>query len=200
MVELPLHYAYLLFPFGIFMGIVDSFFIIRYKLNITKHVIIFVWATFSLVVAGLVVAYFRLEEDFYDLRFQKANIQNLNLKINKSNILLDQLYEIIRVARLNPGDVVGFSQIEDIRKITEIYPSFYNMYLLAEIYAENNMKNQAKFWLEHFCLLVDDKQCAAGAVLWENFKDTHGSNEIIPWPWPKYCGEKGMERNFGPCK
>jgi len=172
MLELPLHYAYFLFPIGLVVG----------SLGIRQHgrTVIFgarwvtggLWFVSAALLALLVRDYVRVEASYQALRFEMANIQIQASREPPEVLLLDQLSGVIALARFEPTASMSPQKLDWMRNIAGLYPTPGAVHKLAAALAWNDRPNEAVEWLRKMCAVAPEGQCNAIRFAWERQSKT----------------------------
>ena len=187
MFELPLHYAYFLLPTAFFIGTATANRSSHSNTSTNprsgaRHSILAVWLCSCVLLAVVIVDYFKVEEEFYLLRFEGARIGNLTIGKTPKVILLNQLSELVRFARFEAKAGMTANQIYDAEKITSIYPSLSNLFKVAQIKVLNDNPQGAELYLRKACALLGEKGCAQTKSSWAGFRRDNQNRDIIEWP------------------
>ena len=107
MLELPLHYAYMLLPTGLVMGVFNTRHPGKTIVSTGRWALVAMWLA-SAVLLGLIVRdYFRVEASYQVLRFEWARIKT-RPEGPPDVTLLTQWREFVRYARFEPiGDAAN---------------------------------------------------------------------------------------------
>lgn len=188
MTELPLHYAYFLLPTGCFMGAVaaswpkDNGRIERVTGVDMKRPLIAIWICASALFGVTIFDYFKVEEQFYLLRFEGANVGPLNLGKTPDVIVLNQLSSLIEFARFEAKTGMTPDQIYSAEQTTVVYPSLSNLFKMAQINALNNSPEKSEFWLRTACVMLGKVGCNQAESSWKKFQQDRPDANIPAWP------------------
>lgn len=186
MFELPLHYAYFLLPTAFFIGTAtESWKVSPETVAIprpnARHPILAVWLCTVILFAVVIVDYFKVEEEFYLLRFEGARIGNMTIGKPPEVKVLNQLSELVRFARLEPKTSMTVDQIYDAERTTSVYPSLSSLFKMAQINVLNNNPRDAELYLRRACALHGEKGCARTKSSWAGFRADSKNPDIIEW-------------------
>lgn len=147
LLEYPLYYAYFLLPFGLMVGSLNEAMQFRILLK-TKY-----WPMIlcMLVVAsGLIITaadYFRVEEDFFALRFERQQMKAPSDRLAPDVMVLDQLQDQIWLIRVDPEKAYSEQDIGRALRTAKLLPSTITIYKLAAMYALAGKTGDAEYWV-----------------------------------------------------
>lgn len=144
MLEYPLHYAYFLIPFGIFIAIILSAnsnlkfytFPFRYLGIYSFYLIIglvFVWKDYLLYI----------EENHRAIDYSLYT-PTMKFQQERELYILDELNFRLYWIALNPKQKLSEGEIEAIRKMVSLYLTHFDLYKYAKILAYNGYSKEAK--------------------------------------------------------
>ncbi|MDM1338032.1 O-antigen ligase C-terminal domain-containing protein [Acinetobacter indicus] len=144
MLEYPLHYAYFLIPFGIFIAIILSAnpslkfytFSFRYIAIYSFYLILglfFVWKDYLLYI----------EENHRAIDHSLYN-SNVKFKQKRELYILDELNFRLYWISLNPKQKLSEEEIEAIGKMVSLYLTHFDLYKYAKVLAYNRYSKEAK--------------------------------------------------------
>lgn len=169
MVEFPLSYAYFLVPVGYFMGVLFK----RRMTNSSTEVFLPKWSV-SLLWIGVLILYsiivtdyLSVERRYNEMLFEKARIGTNHPQILPNVIVLNDLQALIKAARVTPVSGASNSDLELVLKVVRTFPSAGNFFLLAQMYALNDRREDAHIWLAKGCVLVTRNQCDSLRLAWD---------------------------------
>lgn len=147
LLEYPLYYAYFLLPFGLMFGSLNE--AMKFKVLIeTKY-----WPIalcMAAAAAGLIVSaldYFKVEEDFFSLRFERRQMKAPNRQLAPDVLVLNQLQDQIWLIRVSPEKAHSEQDIKRALRTAKLLPSTITIYKLAAMYALAGEKKDAEYWL-----------------------------------------------------
>ena len=183
MLELPLHYGYMLLPTGLVIGMLDiRNAVARARFSSKWHYAGICLAAAALL-GGIIRDYLLVEANFQAYRFEKARIGTLAPRPTPQVWLLTQHREILRMGRTEFGRGMTQEQLDTMRKVTETYPSVSNLYLLALALGLNNHGEEAQTWLNKVCYIVPADHCAIAKHAWKDAQQTYP--ELAPINGPQ---------------
>jgi hypothetical protein len=143
MLELPLHYAYMLLPTALVMGTLDARLNGRAITHTTRGPVIALWLAAAALLALTTKEYLSIEADFEALRFEKA--YNRPAPDNPpSTLLLTQLSEFMRLARSGATGGMSQAELDNLRAGTDAFPSASNLFLYTAALVMNDRPDEAR--------------------------------------------------------
>ncbi|MCQ4270695.1 Wzy polymerase domain-containing protein [Pseudomonas kuykendallii] len=123
MLEYPFAYAFLLFPIGILLGVLEFEVAEAPVLSVAVKYVYGLVLISLVVLLVFVVEYIRVEEDYRLMRFESARIGTVvHDKISPDVFFLDQLGGYIRFARTPATQGMSEGDIEFMKRISHRYP------------------------------------------------------------------------------
>ncbi len=181
MLELPLHYAYMLLPTGLVMGVLNTRHPGKTIVSTGRWVLVALWLASAVLLVLVVRDYFRVEASYQVLRFEWARIKT-KPEGPPDVMLLTQWREFVRYARFDPGPGMTAEQLQWMRRVTSQFPSAGNFQKMAAALASNGQPDEARSWLRKACKMVSDSQCAALKAAWEDQALHDPRIAAVPWP------------------
>lgn len=145
MLELPLHYAYMLLPTGFVMGVLQTRSRARVLALAGRRVLIGLWCCGVLTLAAVTRDYFLIEADFEALQFEKK--YRIEAPEPPPVLVLTHLSEFIRMGRNAAKPGMTTREIESIRIAAHWFPSPSNLYLYTAALALNGRPEEAKLMM-----------------------------------------------------
>lgn len=166
MLELPLHYAYFLFPTGFVIGIVNN--------RLLEPIIVFIDKRWSLVLIGVATIffliithdYFRVEKNFYVLRFERARIGSPPAEPMLDVLLLDHMNEFVKMGRTKASENMSLGDLDEMRKAAHAYPSLGNLYTLSIALAWNQRAEEAQRLVNKLAKISSNQEYAQMRRIW----------------------------------
>jgi O-antigen ligase len=168
MFELPLHYAYFLLPTGLVVVILNFRLHQRFFATTPSAFVFVIWFCSVLPLAFLIHDYFKIEENFQALRFERARIGSRPAAEAPKVLILTHLHDELKFARMEPKGKLTAAELEWVRSAALARPSTFDLYKLATILAMNNQPGEALLWLRKLCRITSPDQCEAVKRLWES--------------------------------
>ncbi len=182
MVELPLNYAYFLFPVGFWMGVLNanSGWVLRdWRPWAAKRIVR--PALISIVIATAVLfilvlrEYPAFEEDWQNMRYEEARIGN-NVSPPARALLLNQLEELLRFTRTQASPGMTAEQLNWMREVSRRYAYSSALFRYATAAGLNGDKVEAKRALQLLCSLHPVATCSEARMSW---------TELSKSKWPQ---------------
>jgi hypothetical protein len=181
MLELPLHYAYLLLPVGLVIGILNVRSDERIFCFVPRWASLSVWFVMTLLFILIVHDYFRVEASYENFRMEKMRIEVKHLPPPEV-LLLTQWHEYIVVAYTEPKRGMSPLEIDRVRKVANFFAGPLFIHKLAIILALNHQSDEAKLWLIRLCKSSPDDDCRATKNAWTRESKLFPEIAAIPWP------------------
>jgi O-antigen ligase len=181
MLELPLHHAYMLLPFGLVMGMLDSRSNRRPVAVVPRSVAMVLWLSAFVLLSAIIRDYARVEASYRSLRFEWAQIKSPPAEI-PDVLLLNQWPDFFRMVRLKPAADMGESDLVSLRNTAALNPGAASLQTLAIALARNGHPDEAALWLRRMCKTATVFQCGLVKKAW--LLDAKNSPEIAAVPWP----------------
>lgn len=157
MLEYPLSYAYFLLPVGLVVGVLSKNSMIAISGDRFFSIMLICLLAGSMFV--IVRDYARVEKSYQVLRFEWAKIQTNDTREAPEVFLLDQLRDLILIARYEPSTNMRFEQLAWMTKVAGHYPSPGVVHKLAAALAWNGQAAEGKLWLQKMCAVSPKEQC-----------------------------------------
>ena len=182
MLEYPLHYAYFLLPTGMVIGQCST------RLRFTPAATTRSWSAIVVLVLasgvlGITIRdYFKVETSFYALLFEKAHVGKATNGQPPDVLVLTQMREMIRFARVEPNAKFALKELDWMRQVVETTPSNYGINKLATALAYNGQPQQARLWLQRLCKTSPEEQCANTKKTWTALTQSAPYYAAVDWP------------------
>jgi O-antigen ligase len=143
MLELPLHYAYMLLPTGLVMGVLGarSAEPVLFRTGRLSLVVLLISA--ACLLAVITRDYMRMEADFEALRFERAYKMQPPAKPPQT-LVLSQLETFIRLGRMSARSGMNQQELNWMRDAADAFPSPSNQYVYTKALAINGFPDQAQ--------------------------------------------------------
>jgi len=186
MLELPLHYAYLLLPTGWVLGALES------RLSPTKATVMRAprWTVGVLVLSAALLLW-AIIDDYVRLgsALQKLRMENSSITVAPWSVpevrVLDQMAATIEFMRESPTKSgqheTALARAQDIASLP---PGGAAIILVAGSLAVNQKPEKAQWWLKRFCPVVPERDCVRGRENWRKVGQQFPEIAAIPWPEP----------------
>lgn len=182
MLELPLHYAYMLLPTGLVMGVLN---------HRLAEPIVAVWPRKYMVIALLMAAgllavitrdYSRIQEDFYVLRFERAKIGSRPSDSPHSVLVLNQMSEFIAMSNAKAKRGMTKAELDWMRKAVHAYPVAGNYFTLAVALAWNQELDEAQQQVTKLQNFASPDEYRGMRTIWQRSALTDPNLAEIRWP------------------
>jgi O-antigen ligase len=168
MLELPLHYAYFLLPFGVMLGTLEPINIGGATSGLRK-IVALVGQTLC---AGAVVLtgadYLKIEQAEKLLRLEAVHAKFSapdGLGVPKL-LVLNHYEDFFLLSRLSPVKGLSKEQLDSMADVVRIVPSERLMYNMAANFALNGFADQARYWMQIECKTKGGTACGQAAINW----------------------------------
>lgn len=180
MLELPHHYAYMLLPVGLVMGVLNTRLGASTVAKVSRAWLIGLWAVAATLLGLITRDYFLIEADFLALRFEKAYRMPAPEKL--PNILvLDHLAEQIRLGRSGVSTDMSQQDIDRWRVGADSFPSPSNLYMHIAALAMNGRVEEAQIRMRKIAnVLPPDHYDELGRV-WVKQSKQHPALARVEW-------------------
>lgn len=182
MLELPLYFAYFLFPVGMVMGTLNT------RLSEQPIFLMGRWILFTLWLAGMSLLaliirdYSRVETSYQILRMEWTRIK-ITMPVGPPDaILLTQWHDYIQYARFEPKAGLSTAELDWMRDVTKLFPGAIFYHKLATALALNQHPEEAQRWLKTMCKMVPDSDCRSVQATWALQALKFPEIAAIPWP------------------
>jgi O-antigen ligase len=166
MLELPHCYAVFLLPAGLMAGTLESLRGAKPVCSIPR------WATGVLVIgaAGMlsvvIVEYQRIERDLLAQRVRAARIGDLAPQSAPPVLLLEALGGLTEFLRIEPERGMSTTQLADMRRVADRFPSGANLFRYAQAAALNGQAEEARRALDLLCRMGPMASCSLAGLAW----------------------------------
>jgi len=182
MLELPLHYAYLLLPVGLVMGALDTRQGAQPVLRVGRWFLVATWLAASALLALIIRDYSRVEDSYSVLRMEWSRIK-ITAPVGPPDVLLlTQWRDYIQFARMEPKPNISEAELAWMRHITGLIPGTMVFHKLATFLALNHHPEEAQLWLRRMCKTVPNQDCQDVQTIWAKQALTYPEIAAIPWP------------------
>jgi hypothetical protein len=181
MLEMPLHYAYMLLPTGLVMGTLNARLggpVIAYT---RPRIILAMWLAAAVLLAAITRDYLLIEADFEALRFEKA--YRIEAPAEPPGVLvLTHLSEFVRLGR--GAATVGMSsqEIDRLRDVADAFPSPSNLYLHTAALALNGRGEEAQLRMKKISKVMPAGSYQEMGRLWTaQTKGNKSLPKVVEW-------------------
>lgn len=178
MVEYPLSYAYFLLPVGLWMGALSAMhpstpdrWVQRWSGSLARVAPVAVGSAALLLFVAVIVEYLPYEEDFRSVRFQEARIGDLTPTEPPPRMLLTNINDLMRFARVKAQPHMPPQDLDWMRKVSERYAYTSLMYKYALAQGLNGETEGASQTLAKLCKMHTKKACEGVRRDWLKLAD-----------------------------
>ncbi len=189
MLELPLHFAYILLPVGMVMGALNTRLGAHPVLLFGRWVAMLLWLVATTLLTLLIRDYSRVENSYETLRFEWFRIK-ITLPVGPPDVLLlTQWHDYIKFARMEPKPGVSTEELAWMRNLTGLFPGSLFFHKFATYLALNQHPEEAQLWLKRMCKTVPDQECNDVEIIWAKQSLKYPEIAAIPWPVKKLASD-----------
>ena len=182
MLELPLHYAYMLLPTGLMMGALHVRQGVSPVLNLGRWVLFLLWLPATVLLAIIIRDYSRVEASYQTLFLEWSRIK-ITIPVGPPDVLLlTEWRDVIKFARMEPKPGVDVAELAWMRNLTGLFPSGLNFHKLATVLALSEHPDEARLWLQRMCKTVSELECRDAKTIWAKQSLLHPEIAAISWP------------------
>ncbi len=181
MLELPLHYAYILLPVGLVMGVLNARIGGTPVLFMPRWVSRGIWLLAALLLSLIIRDYAQVERSHENFRMEEMRIKVAHLD-PPDVLLLTQWRDYIDVTRIEPRPDMPPAEIAKIRRVTNFFAGPLFIHKLATALALNHQPDEAKLWLMRLCKSAPAQHCTDAQNIWKRQSLKYPEIAAIPWP------------------
>lgn len=184
MLELPMHYAFLLLPLGWLLGAMEA-----RLANHTSRVIKLPRAvplvSFSLMAAFLMVVgieYWMIDDAYRIQSLKKLNLTSETWREPKVR-LLNHLVSQLKLEQLDINQRgLSPAQLKNLEGVAKVAPGPSPMIMVAGALAMNGQPERAQWWLRRICKVTTPEVCNKFQENWIAVGEKHPEIAAIAWP------------------
>lgn len=182
MLELPLHYAYMLLPTGFVMGVLQARSRAPVVIVTRRRVVVGTWCCAVLLLAVVTRDYFLIEADFEALRFEKTYRIEAPAK-PPPVLVLTHLSGFVRMGRSAAKPGMTPQEIESIRIGAYWFPSASNLFLYTAALALNGQREEAELMMRKSARLMSASYYEDLGRTWRSQTSGNKSlpKDVTPW-------------------
>lgn len=181
MLELPLHHAYFLLPFGLILGALDQHLAVVPVLRLPRMLAMGLAMLILALLALIVRDYLRVEASYQQLRFEWARIKSPPATIPDVR-LLDQWPDFFRFVKMTPAKGLSEAELDALRRTAALNPGAATLQKLAIVLALNGHPDEAALWLRRMCSTATPFQCELVRKAWSLDAQLRPELARVPWP------------------
>ena len=182
MLELPLHYAYMLLPTGLVIGVLNSRLAEPVTFFLRKRDFVCVYLVAVALLMMIMRDYLRIEENFYVLRFERARIGSKPVEPPRNVLILDHMNEFVRLGRTQAKRNMMEDELQWMRKAAYAYPGLANLFSLATAFAWNGRPGDAQALVNSLRGVSTAVQYAQMRGIWQNAAREDAALAAVSWP------------------
>jgi Virulence factor membrane-bound polymerase, C-terminal/O-Antigen ligase/Protein glycosylation ligase len=180
MTELPLHYASFLLPTGLVMGVLN--------MRHAKVVAItrvwwpaLIWGGALVLLVLMARDYFRVEANFYALRFERARLSEKPPLSAPEVVLLTDLREYLRLARFKPESGLSEEVVDWVRDAANAQPSEASLFTLITVLTLNHHEEEARRWISKTARVTSKEVFAHLKAVWAYEVSRNPALGVVQW-------------------
>ena len=181
MLELPLHYAYFLFPVGMIAGALGVRQSVPVWFHVGRKLVGVLWLIAVVLLALIVRDYSRIEPGFQQLRYEWARIKTTP-SAPPEVLILNQWREFIRFARFEPTAGMSEPELAWMRGVVSIHPGAEPFQKMATAAALNGKPEEALWWLLRLERMMPKGQVAIVKRAWGVMSAQDPRIAAVHWP------------------
>jgi hypothetical protein len=184
MVELPLHYAYMLLPTGMVMGALNTRSAAVVVARTSRAWVGAIWLGALVLLAAITRDYMIIEADLLSLRFEKAfNMVPANSP-PKDVLVLSHLSEFIDIGRSSASSGMSQQQLNKLRDGANAFPSASNLYLYTAALALNGREDEARLMIRKLEKTMPPETYQKMGRTWAAQSRTNEQLQKVEWLGP----------------
>lgn len=180
MLELPLHYAYFLLPFGMILGVLGQ------RSGVKSWCVCPKWFAVGFAVAvawGLwitVADCLEAERTYFNVYFGKKG-EAIPPEFQPKLTVLTQWRDRLTFANSRPGAPLTPEQFNWMKGVIVTTPEPFLLFLLAQDLALNGQPDEAREWLKKMCKTVQTAVSQDLAEQWGSAAESHAAYRMVDW-------------------
>jgi hypothetical protein len=159
MLELPLHYGYFLWPFGVLAGSASARLSLPQVASVARRGAVAFVCVLSVLVGLIVHDYFALESAFVELRFQLLHIGRNHDERPPQTFLLTDWTAFVVMSRTVPKPGMSDAQISKWEALMLYNTSPLAFRKVVGALVLNGRSEEAKYWADRYCAVISAKLC-----------------------------------------
>lgn len=180
MLELPLHYAYFLLPFGMILGVLGR------RSGLASWCVCPKWLGLGFAVAVAcslwitVADCLEAERTYFNVYFGKKGIA-IPPEFQPRVTVLTQWHDRLMFANSKPGAPLAPEQLSWMKGVIVTTPEPFLLFLLAQNLALNGQPDEAKEWLKKMCKTVPTAVSQDLSEQWESAAESNSVYRMVDW-------------------
>lgn len=182
MLEFPLHYAYMLLPLGVVVGVLNT------RMNEPIWILASRWQVGVAMLAAVCLLgaitrdYLRVEQNFLALRFERARIGVPQEEPMASVWLLGHMNDFVRMGRTTARPNLTPEELTWMRHVSGAFPSHLNLFIYAKALAMNRQAAEARRLIGKLSRMCTPEEYAQMKRVWEAQAQEDMSLAEVSWP------------------
>lgn len=180
MLELPLHYGYMLFPAALMMGVLNARLgsaVLAVPLK--RRVAGAIGVAAAVLLGVLTRDYLLIEEDFRAVRFER--VYNTAPAQPPRILLLDQLSAFNQMSRSAARPGMSAAQLDHMRDVTAAFPSPANLYVYTAALAMNGHGQEASERMRKLAKVMTPEAFQELGRVWRKQGERFPDLARVPW-------------------
>lgn len=182
LLEFPQEYLYFLLPLGLMIGALDVLHPARTILTMPRWVAVVFLCSAVGITAWVAVEYNMAERSLERVRFERNRVGLSRNSKAPDLVMLTQLREFLRYLRLPLGVPVSAEQLDNMRMVTERFPSEGNHLVYAVAAGLSGQPEIARDALARMCHMVPDETCKTTLRTWRSLASASPELQSIEIP------------------
>ncbi len=183
MLEFPLHYAFFLLPTGILIGFTNFHSGNSVLIKTRAWVLVVLWAVAGFGLVVTIGDYFRSEQSYYALRFEKARIGTRTADVARPPdvLVLTQLRDWIWAERVVLHRNMPHNELQILDSIAQRFPAGWTIYRIAKASAISSDSERAQYWVDRICAFVPTTECLELHKAWLSDQQIFSEMAVVHW-------------------
>ena len=182
MLEFPLHYAYMLLPTGLVVGVLSTRIAEPVAVQLTRRQYGMVLMLSLALLTAIARDYLLVEQKFSNLRLEQASIPLKTMYEPESVLLLNQMDEFVWMGRSSAKSDMTDQDLERMRRASIAFPSLSSLFTLTRALAINNRQQEAQVMAEVFTRITSKVMYKKMRDVWRRLADEDPRLAAIVWP------------------
>jgi hypothetical protein len=182
MVELPLHHAYFLLPSGLVIGMLNQRLSHRLVWSCTRRVLWVLLLGAGVLLGAIVRDYFNVDASMRTLKLDAAHIGRQPPGAPPDVLILNDMRESIRYARLGVEPDISEVELERLRQVCYVSPTPSNLFNVAKALAFRHRPEEASAWIQKMQRVQPDGFDHDLRVIWDGQAKTQPAMAVVQWP------------------
>lgn len=166
MLELPLHYGYFLWPFGVLLGASASGWSAT-VLTLPRRWVLGLLVALGVVHGVVIRDYMEVESAFTELRFEVYRIGTGHRQTLPQTVLLTEWPQVINAMKSTPYKGMTDAQIKHWEDLLVYNTSPLGFRKLIGALTLNGRRDEAQVWAQRSCWVINAKSCLSFATEWD---------------------------------